>query len=282
MRHQIPVNTLHPSRRELQSSDLFYGGFCPECNVWHELPSEEAIPKAKALLKSLMEHRRIDFEAPVHLQKDSFKTDALFDDYGKMFGVLIAQDSEGNKHELKAFSYGFGEEWICDGWANPMFDYEQYIAIREKGNAQLYPMTDEIQSLALNTLKRNILVKKRREISQQLMQEYLNLYHFKCLDGQVKNVRDLYYHKKQLPMGTGDCCAPKLIAQAHSNNWTPLSIAEFYFGNPGKDGTRFSGQFYSSCEVKCHPILGRMLCSNPYKKSVPSIDFDQFYPKITV
>lgn len=276
--HPIPVNTLHPERQELLAEDLFYGGYCPKCQCFHSLDPTAAFPEAKRLLQDLLQEQRLDYELPSTQHKDSLKTDGLFDDYGKMFGVLIAQAPSGEIHQLKAFSYAYGDEWVCDGWAPPLFDYQSYLQIGEKGNSLIYPLTDQIKRLPLNTLKRNVLVKQRREVSQQLMQEYLDLYQFHREDGTQQNIRQLYYLKKQLPMGTGDCCAPKLLNEAGRRGWTPLSIAEFYFGNPGKDGQRLSGQFYSSCEGKCHPILGQMLCGNPHSVSIPADEITKFYP----
>ena len=58
----------------------------------------------------------------------------------------------------------------------------------------------------------------------------------------------------------GECCAPKLLNHAALNGLKPLSMAEFYWGSGPQVGSRISGEFYESCEARCQPILGYMLC----------------------
>ena len=64
-----------------------------------------------------------------------------------------------------------------------------------------------------------------------------------------------------LPCGCGDCCAPKLLAEASRRGLVPLSIAEVWMGVPtAKEGYRKEGNFYGACRGRCRPILGHMLC----------------------
>ena len=64
-----------------------------------------------------------------------------------------------------------------------------------------------------------------------------------------------------LPCGCGDCCAPKLLAEASRRGLVPISIAEVWMGVPtAKEGYRQEGSFYGACRGRCRPILGHMLC----------------------
>jgi tRNA pseudouridine32 synthase / 23S rRNA pseudouridine746 synthase len=60
---------------------------------------------------------------------------------------------------------------------------------------------------------------------------------------------------------TGNCAAPKMIAEAQRNGWTPVAIAELWIG--GDLGTQrdfgLNNNFVPSCEC-CRAILGFALC----------------------
>ena len=64
---------------------------------------------------------------------------------------------------------------------------------------------------------------------------------------------------KMPPTGAGECCAPKLIAQAYSMGLRPVSLAEFYYGESPLSGEKVHKQFYEPCDEKCAPILPAML-----------------------
>jgi len=257
--------------------DLFYGGFCSQCQCFHKIDSKIAYPYALDLRQRLLDEENLDFNFTLEEERSDFNTSLLFVDYGKMFGVLVCEDSYGNEVVLKGFSYNYSEHWTLKGWVPPLFDPIEYEKISQKGNERIYPLTDLIKDLPLNTFKRNALVKKRREVSQEIMQDYFDLYRVTTPQGDVKNLRDVFYLKKQIPMGTGDCCAPKLLAEAYRQKLKPISIAEFYLGNPGKDGKRQSGQFYSSCEGKCHPILGALTCGLKNAENLNSNEVSNYY-----
>ncbi|MBO4507032.1 MAG: RluA family pseudouridine synthase [Spirochaetaceae bacterium] len=64
---------------------------------------------------------------------------------------------------------------------------------------------------------------------------------------------------KMPPTGAGECCAPKLIAQAYSIGLRPISLAEFYYGESPLSGEKVHKQFYEPCDEKCGPLLPAML-----------------------
>jgi tRNA pseudouridine32 synthase/23S rRNA pseudouridine746 synthase len=66
-------------------------------------------------------------------------------------------------------------------------------------------------------------------------------------------------HGKMPPTGAGECCAPKLIAQAYSLGLRPISLAEFYYGESPLSGEKLHKQFYEPCDEKCGPLLPAML-----------------------
>jgi hypothetical protein len=72
-----------------------------------------------------------------------------------------------------------------------------------------------------------------------------------------------------MPVGTGECCATKLVAAAAaasssssggmSSNLQPTDIAEFFLGK-SKNRRVDDGIFYDSCHDRCQKALGFMLC----------------------
>ena len=63
-----------------------------------------------------------------------------------------------------------------------------------------------------------------------------------------------------IPTGTGDCCAPKLLAMAARHQIRPLALAELWWGPENAKG-KASGHFYPACEERCQPLLGPLLAA---------------------
>ncbi len=60
------------------------------------------------------------------------------------------------------------------------------------------------------------------------------------------------------PTGTGDCCAPKLLAWAVRHRLRPLAMAEMWWG-PTSVGDKVAGRFYPACLDRCQPLLGPLM-----------------------
>lgn len=65
--------------------------------------------------------------------------------------------------------------------------------------------------------------------------------------------------QKTPPAGAGECAAPKLLQYAYLNEWQPLAMAEFWWGDSPKCEIRRHGYYYPACKGKCEPILQHML-----------------------
>ncbi|MGY5352765.1 pseudouridine synthase [Wenyingzhuangia sp. IMCC45533] len=102
---------------------------------------------------------------------------------------------------------------------------------------------------------------KRKQKSKALQQYLFKQYQFLNKYGETKNLLDIF--KSGIyeipPAGAGECAAPKLLQYAFANNLTPVSMAEFWWGDSPKSEIRKHGQFYPACQGKCKPILGHML-----------------------
>lgn len=93
-----------------------------------------------------------------------------------------------------------------------------------------------------------------RVVSRQLYDSYI----FRNSLQQVCTLRQLFAPGEP-PAGTGDCAAPKLIVFALRHGLQPLSLAEFWWGRPPRNGSKTEGQFYTPCKDKCGPLLAFLM-----------------------
>ncbi|WP_233899007.1 RluA family pseudouridine synthase [Tenacibaculum piscium] len=104
------------------------------------------------------------------------------------------------------------------------------------------------------------LKQQRKELSASGQQEIFKQYQFLNAEKKTKNLTDIFKNSTQkIPAGAGDCCAPKLLQYAFLNNFTPICMAEFWWGNPLATSVRKHKNYYDACSGKCKPILKHML-----------------------
>jgi len=107
----------------------------------------------------------------------------------------------------------------------------------------------------------NELKEERKTRSAALQQKLFDQYQFLNFHHQTKSLCNIFAPTVQKipPAGAGDCAAPKLLQYAYQNNYKPIALAEFWWGQSPKSEIRKHGYFYPSCKSKCEPILGHML-----------------------
>lgn len=163
--------------------------------------------------------------------------------------------------------------------------HEVSFKIDELSQPQASKKTDIIFQRELQALK-----EKRKKMSQESMAQIFSLYKIPCLTSMKtvaetelinpKNGKVFPYYilepvieektfeyfwpsvkgKKTFPpTGAGECCGPKLLAEAFRQKLRPMSMAEFYFGPSNNSGTREDGKFYPSCTDKCSIIIPKIL-----------------------
>jgi tRNA pseudouridine32 synthase/23S rRNA pseudouridine746 synthase len=234
-------------------------GFCTACQTVHSLGIGNSRKYALELMDQLETHKCLDFEAASATRHPSFATSYLWSEArGQMFGVLECEEASGNTVVLKAFSCQYAGEWLIDGWVPPLLDPQQFEALIAEPDKQI-----NLRTRALNGMKKSDpdykkLSDERKALSQQLMKEIHALYHLTNFHGETRALTDLL--PGNIPMGVGECCAPKLLNYAAQHELKPIGLSEFYWGKENKSGTRQHKQFYPACVEKCQPILGFMLC----------------------
>lgn len=117
--------------------------------------------------------------------------------------------------------------------------------------AELNQLTSELDALK----------EQRKQLSNALQNKLFEQYRFLNINGEQKSLKTIFSDTTNPvpPAGAGECAAPKLLHFAFKHGYTPLALAEFWWGVSPKSEIRQHKQFYPSCNSKCQPILGHML-----------------------
>ena len=102
---------------------------------------------------------------------------------------------------------------------------------------------------------------ERARLSNVLQHKLFQQYAFLNTHGDIKDLNEIFMNTPNQvpPAGSGECAAPKLLQYAFSHNFTPIAMAEFWWGASPKSEVRKHKKYYASCQSKCEPILGHML-----------------------
>ncbi|WP_028021914.1 RluA family pseudouridine synthase [Enterovibrio calviensis] len=102
---------------------------------------------------------------------------------------------------------------------------------------------------------------QRKTLSNALQNKLFEQYCFLNANGDEKSLKAIFAPTASPtpPAGAGECAAPKLLHYAYKHGFTPLAMAEFWWGVSPKSEVRQHKKFYPSCHGKCNPILGHML-----------------------
>jgi tRNA pseudouridine32 synthase / 23S rRNA pseudouridine746 synthase len=102
---------------------------------------------------------------------------------------------------------------------------------------------------------------QRKALSYDLQRQLFDHYAFLNAHGKSKDLNTIFEIAIQgpPPSGAGECAAPKLFQYAYLHGYTPICMAEFWWGPSPLSEVRKHGLFYPSCKSKCEPILGHML-----------------------
>ncbi|MBW4487328.1 MAG: RluA family pseudouridine synthase [Trichocoleus desertorum ATA4-8-CV12] len=114
------------------------------------------------------------------------------------------------------------------------------------------------QIISAEDLKIGELKKRRKALSHQLQNQMQQAYYLTNFAGQSLSLEQLVLGNSA-PMGTGDCCAPKLLHYAATHGLKPLAMAEFWWGPASPSGDKVQGEFYAACAERCQPLMGFLL-----------------------
>ena len=185
---------------------------------------------------------------------------------GKMFGVLVVKNEEGEIGYLATYSGKIADTESPQIFVPSLFDITTNDNFISKGLRKVTAINNEIKKLkndndsncesAINQLKND-----RKELSIELQETLFEQYVFLNASGDKKSLFEIFedYNHKKPAAGSGECAAPKLLHYAFQHQLKPLAIAEFWWGQSNPSEVKVHQSFYPACNDKCRPILGFML-----------------------
>lgn len=241
-----------------ESTGVACFGECRDCGCLHRLPVGRARTYALELMREFEAIRRLDYLAPTEAADPELSFDHLFPGgHGNMFGVLECEDAKGRTVLLRAFSSLRRGIRDIDGWVPPLLSADTYYGRILPTQQKIEAWTLELAALAPASRAHCELLEQRKRVSRALLAEMQELYCFHNFRGETRALREAFWPPRPMPGGVGECCAPKLLDHAAQSGLRPLGLAEFYWGD---SDSMQQGSFHPSCETRCQPILGFMLC----------------------
>lgn len=219
--------------------------------MYAPLPEYPAKTHARYLASLLQRTGFLDFD-----HDRSIPISRLFErGEGRMIGVLTAIDGQGDEVLLKAFSGTIGTQRSIEGWAPHPMDEHVYRSYLAEHDPLIKAVGSQIES-ADSPAERLRLERLRSDHSRAALAHYNRLFTLTGIDGIPYSLSHIFANRP-IPTGSGECCAPKLLSWAFSNNLRPTSMAEFYFGSSANG--REHARFYPPCTERCAPILTALL-----------------------
>jgi tRNA pseudouridine32 synthase/23S rRNA pseudouridine746 synthase len=162
----------------------------------------------------------------------------------------VEAKSQLNDHDFSMFLEELGKESI-----------EEHYAYKDLMNYWKHRIGLIVEKLAHYTNEIEALKEERKIRSASIQQEIFAHYTFLNQTGKTMDLNQIFNSRKEIypPAGAGECAAPKLLQYAFQHGLTPISMAEFWWGESPASEIRKHKQFYPACRSKCEPILGHML-----------------------
>lgn len=173
---------------------------------------------------------------------------------GKTLGLLIGRDSQGGERLLRAFSGQLQGAWLREGWAPPLFEPSAIARASWETQTQLHLINRHLSEGRGDPQE---LKRARKRLSQALTQQLLEAYTLQRLRAGALERCSLAELWPSAPLGTGDCCAPKLLCWAASLGLQVIGLTELWWGPP--QAGRSLGQTMAPCQERCGPLLPWLL-----------------------
>ncbi len=229
-------------------------------------PEDEAAALCRSMIAALNAGRiRLVRNAPESVERAG---------QGIMLGAMVCADAAGRRLVLKTVSgircalHSSSDDAEAENevFVPPVVAAERIDAALAENDAEIHRITDKINALKAARKKADgrfnepdaeerALIAARAALTRTSLEKVYALYSFCCADGVLRPLRSLCTTLP--PTGTGDCCAPKLLHYAFLHGYTPLSMAEVFYGSP--TAQKQSNAVYAPCNERCALILPQML-----------------------
>jgi len=167
---------------------------------------------------------------------------------------------DGQYGYLSAFSGKLFGSNHHEGFVPPVYDVLSSDSFLFEGMKKIVTLNEEVKG-ELDLEKVKELVSERKNLSKILQAQIPDHYHFVNRDLTEKSLRKVFSDAGlgNPPGGAGECAAPKLLQYAFTHGFTPVALAEFYWGVHTGSNSWTHQNFYAPCKEKCAPILVHML-----------------------
>ncbi len=108
--------------------------------------------------------------------------------------------------------------------------------------------------------KRFLQVERKNILNRYQQDKYGDVFLSNSL-GETRSLIEIFKNspREKIPVGSGQCAAPKLLQFAYDQGLKPLALAEFWWGKSPNAEVRKHKHFYPACNARCKPILSFML-----------------------
>ncbi len=175
----------------------------------------------------------------------------------------IAQSKESYRQsrlrrDLRRKSGLADEAELNDLIRESQFEKAELHRLKQRLASEISPLETELKEAQTHIAT----LKSLRRSDSEALQQWL-FANFKLLNArhESKSLSEIFAVTPMgiPPSGSGECCAPKLLQAAYAKGWTPVSIAEYWYGKPKGGEVRIHGMHYPACRGKCLPVLNWML-----------------------
>lgn len=204
------------------------------------LPYKEAEEILREDIKQIKETGFFDFKSKTPV----YSTKKALEEKGIMLGLLIARTKSGERVVLRAFSGALNSSYLVEGYTPPCFSVKAFEEVVSEFDSKIHCYTDRIE------LGESDLIPTRRQLSNECLEKIKELYTFYTIKGKLKlnDIKELNY-----TTGMGDCATIKLLSFCFKKGFTPISLAEIFFGKESE--SRKADQIYPPCDEKCKPLI---------------------------
>lgn len=165
-----------------------------------------------------------------------------------------------SKHErrLKRESGVADEAVLAAMIRQSQFEKAELHRLKQRATADLKPYEIRMTQARAHL---EALRARRRADSESLQQWLFDNFRLLNARGESRSLSEIFAATAMRvpPSGAGECCAPKLLQAAYLRGWRPVSMAEYWYGQPKGGEVRIHGEHYPACRGKCLPVLTWML-----------------------
>ena len=204
------------------------------------LPYKEAEAILREDIESINKSGFFDFRS----KEPKYSIKNALDEKGIMLGLLVARTKSSEKVILRAFSGSINSSYIVEGYTPPCFSVNALQEVVDEFDSKIHCYSDRIE------LGETDLIPTRRELSNECLEKIKELYTFYTINGKLK-FKDI--EKLNYITGMGDCATIKLLSYCFKKGFTPISLAEIFFGKDSE--SRKNGVLYPPCDEKCKPLI---------------------------